>query len=785
MPGRAVVIQVQAEDQATPVFDRIKGAISDIGQIAAGVAIGNWISQIGEQIGDLIAFLPDLLGIAGSYDMANRSIQALLASQELLNSQQWEEVVVGQQVVGLTKKEREELEKLTDKIDLQIAKRNRFAAQLQEQRQRVIEMTSKWTEEGLATETARRRLVEMELQLQEMDEDIAAAQARIAELTAKEGAMVPVIDRVLKGQISWSEAMQRSAPEAAKLIKIIRDVSIQMGVPLPETAAAFRFAAVTGMSNEQLQTIMPNLIRFGRILGIDQIRLKNAAKALADVQARGKLTGEEIRQLANASIPIMSLLAAQTGKTREEITKLVKQGAIPAEQVMGAVAPFLETVASGAEDMSETLPIASAGLKEAAKVDLAALFGPAAAGIGEFLAGIRDLLGGEETLQKLAEAGAKIRGWVSGLLADLSNLVNFVRFTLIPAFTAGGLQGALIALGEHLGLRGQDLANFANAVDNVREAILDWWADLKATILPILQWLGKQIGLLTGKGSLFASVIDLLANRFNTANPYIRAFLDLLALLVTGGILAGIISLILALAPVVIIAAKAFLLLAAVWAILAGFETGFWARLKDAIVGTFQAAVEWVKNAILHLQAFGSILEGIGRILGGIATGNFREMIAGAEQVKESWAAFQEMSTRRLQEELKSAAQGSADFGTQVDLTKQKVEGLPERIPALDGWFGQFDDLLKKVGDLQREMGKLPSSVPTPLPAPPPAPGAPAEPTIMPLAAMPTPGAAARPAPVQQIQIQVRVNGMRNAGEVREAAYQGALEALRALASAI
>ena len=62
-----------------------------------------------------------------------------------------------------------------------------------------------------------------------------------------------------------------------------------------------------------------------------------AIKALTDIQAKGKLAGQEIIQLANAGIPIRDVLAKQLGVTTAEVIDLGEKGKISSEMVFQAL----------------------------------------------------------------------------------------------------------------------------------------------------------------------------------------------------------------------------------------------------------------------------------------------------------------------------------------------------------------------------------------------------------------------------------------------------------------
>jgi tape measure domain-containing protein len=65
--------------------------------------------------------------------------------------------------------------------------------------------------------------------------------------------------------------------------------------------------------------------------------LSFAVKALGDIQAKGKLAGQEIIQLANAGIPAIKMLSDYLGKSSAEILKMGEDGEISADTLFKAL----------------------------------------------------------------------------------------------------------------------------------------------------------------------------------------------------------------------------------------------------------------------------------------------------------------------------------------------------------------------------------------------------------------------------------------------------------------
>src|SRR6266436_805130 len=72
--------------------------------------------------------------------------------------------------------------------------------------------------------------------------------------------------------------------------------------------------------------------------------LERVARALSEVSAKGRLATEEINQLGNAGVPVWQILSQATGKTRDEMSKLVRQGKFTSDFFISAFSSFAQRI---------------------------------------------------------------------------------------------------------------------------------------------------------------------------------------------------------------------------------------------------------------------------------------------------------------------------------------------------------------------------------------------------------------------------------------------------------
>lgn len=132
------------------------------------------------------------------------------------------------------------------------------------------------------------------------------------------------------------ETMTGSATVAAQHIRDLQQFAAKTPFEFEELVDASRKLQAVGFEANKvipiLNSVGNSLAAAGRIGD-----LPFAIKALTDIQAKGKLAGQEIIQLANAGIPIREVLAKELGKTQAEIVQLGEKGAISADLVFAAL----------------------------------------------------------------------------------------------------------------------------------------------------------------------------------------------------------------------------------------------------------------------------------------------------------------------------------------------------------------------------------------------------------------------------------------------------------------
>lgn len=132
-----------------------------------------------------------------------------------------------------------------------------------------------------------------------------------------------------------------SAEGAAQKIAFLQKVSNLAGTSISSTTDAFiKFqaaAAASGIEASEIDSIFQAVAVSGSRMGLSADRIALSLEALSQIASKGTLSMEELRQQLGDSLPGATMIAAKgLGLTVEQLTKMVSQGQITAQEFFPA-----------------------------------------------------------------------------------------------------------------------------------------------------------------------------------------------------------------------------------------------------------------------------------------------------------------------------------------------------------------------------------------------------------------------------------------------------------------
>lgn len=156
--------------------------------------------------------------------------------------------------------------------------------------------------------------------------------------------------------------------------KMVSDLQV-LATSSPFEFAGLQDAAKTllgmGFAGQQVVPLMHSLGNAVAAVGGNTDTMKGIALAMGQIQAKGKLSSEEVNQLAERGVPVWSLLAKEMGKTPAELMKLAEQGKLLSNQVLPMLVTGLNKRFAGSmQEMSSTFEYTVANIRETATLGL-------------------------------------------------------------------------------------------------------------------------------------------------------------------------------------------------------------------------------------------------------------------------------------------------------------------------------------------------------------------------------------------------------------------------------
>lgn len=120
--------------------------------------------------------------------------------------------------------------------------------------------------------------------------------------------------------------MLGSGKKAQDFLKDLQAFAASTPFEFPELQTAASSLISAGIEADKVIPIMTTLGDVTSGMGTGSEGVKRATVALQQMNAAGKITGEDLNQLRDAGIPVYDLLAKATGKSKAEIVDLAQKG---------------------------------------------------------------------------------------------------------------------------------------------------------------------------------------------------------------------------------------------------------------------------------------------------------------------------------------------------------------------------------------------------------------------------------------------------------------------------
>lgn len=247
------------------------------------------------------------------------------------------------------------------------------------------------------------------------------------------GAMVKasldVAGEAEQAQIAFN-TMLRSEKEAGRFLQELEKFSIETPFELPQLREASRRLLAYGYSAKEIMPILKAVGDASAGLGLGAEGIDRITLAIGQIRAKAKLSGEEMRQLAEAGVPAWSYIAKALGVSTQQAMKMAEKGLIPAEKAIDAILAGMKQDFGGLmEKQARTLQGLLSTLRDFARIKIFGAFGEGLRqGLMPLLTKTTDLLTkNEDKAKKLSDAFTKIGKTIGDFVSrNVEKVLNLI-----------------------------------------------------------------------------------------------------------------------------------------------------------------------------------------------------------------------------------------------------------------------------------------------------------------------------------------------------------------------
>lgn len=432
-------------------------------------AVGQWTAQLGSQLAGALTSIPgQAFEATKSYERLTLSLETLVARENALASGHEKVRVTGTAVTHLT--------------DAQIEKYEELQAQTAELSASLAVATERHQKLAAGGKASAAEIELSAIRLQKQRDKLAGVNNEMATLAAQEGKTVTLTQKYVEGQLSMNEALDQAGPKVKDLLGWLTQLTIKSPFEEEQVQAALKTAMsygfVTDAANElelarrkgikvaedeavTAQRLTEGLLNAAAGAGADATAMDRAALALGQIRAKGKLTGEELRQLMETGLVSVDRIALEMGMSAATLTDKITKGSVDAQSaILAIVNTFEKDFGSAAGRSAASWAGLTSTLSDVKKIGLrelfAGVFNVAKPLVTEVVEKLSDpkfmdtLRGWGEVLgtklvgaiqsvqvgwQNLQTAGATARPIFDGIIARVQGIATWVQ-TYVPPMTA-------------------------------------------------------------------------------------------------------------------------------------------------------------------------------------------------------------------------------------------------------------------------------------------------------------------------------------------------------------
>lgn len=267
-------------------------------------------------------------------------------------------------------------------------------------------------------------------------------------------------DLIAGSDQTFGELFTASEDAAKGYLLLLQDIAIPSIFTTQQLAEVMRGLQVFGFMQDEALRLTELLTNMATAGNIPSEMLNRLAYAMGQVATEGRLLATEVRQFANAGVPILAILAEKLDKNSMEIREMMKEGLLTADVVFPILVEYLENFEGVTGEAQRTLRGLFSALQDVKEISTSNFMQELLAPVMPLLESIVRFFTGEDILAGAAALGKMLGPTLAQFIADgvraVMSLVETLT-TLDPAIIetvalfAGGVIVAT-AFGAALGI---------------------------------------------------------------------------------------------------------------------------------------------------------------------------------------------------------------------------------------------------------------------------------------------------------------------------------------------
>lgn len=224
--------------------------------------------------------------------------------------------------------------------------------------------------------------------------------------------------------------MLDDAEKAKGLVKEMTEFAASTPLELPDVTTASQMLMNYGVAADE---VIEKITRLGDLSGGNAAKLDRVSLAYGQMLAKGKVTGEEMRQMTEAGVPLLQALADTLGKTTAEVQDMVSKSKVGIDDLDRAI-ESLTTGSGQFSGMMEKQSQTMTGMLSTAR-DLISKFGRDVGeeAFAEAKDALSDLL---ETIRELEEDGT-LAEWAKTVGGGIADVLRWAKEAVSAILSAG------------------------------------------------------------------------------------------------------------------------------------------------------------------------------------------------------------------------------------------------------------------------------------------------------------------------------------------------------------